>query len=286
MSINDNNSLDNEKRRKVKRYSLITIALNLLVPGLGLIYIGSAKNGILLFFGAMFFVVITSWELVINFPFEHINVVIALMFVVCFYVSLIVLSIKETRKTDGFFPKWYNKWYIYIILVLLTNFIVFPSFQFMLNKIMFQTFASRSHLSKIGPGDRFVADKLVYQFSQPKLGDYVLFSPELNIDEVYIGRIVGEPGDKLQIQDGTITITAREGNHFYKAINIPGEDTQSSISNGFYYISYNNIDGYFLPYNGLIEKELIKGKVAVIYWSYDNSKNSISWEKIGMKLGK
>eukprot|EP01024_Parvocaulis_polyphysoides_P055059 TRINITY_DN5600_c1_g1_i2.p1 TRINITY_DN5600_c1_g1~~TRINITY_DN5600_c1_g1_i2.p1 ORF type:complete len:287 (-),score=36.14 TRINITY_DN5600_c1_g1_i2:353-1213(-) len=64
-------------------------------------------------------------------------------------------------------------------------------------------------------GDRFIAEKLTYRFSRaPSRGDIVIFHPTKGVgrgaswfdDEVFIKRIVGIEGDKLEVKKGKLFI--------------------------------------------------------------------------------
>lgn len=52
-----------------------------------------------------------------------------------------------------------------------------------------------------------LAEKLSYIVSDPKRGDVVIFKPPNNPSQNYIKRIVGIPGDTINIEDNRVTIT-------------------------------------------------------------------------------
>lgn len=56
-------------------------------------------------------------------------------------------------------------------------------------------------------GEEVLLNKIIYQFSTPKRGDVIAFHP--NGDEnthLYVKRIVGLPGEKIQIKQGSVYI--------------------------------------------------------------------------------
>lgn len=83
----------------------------------------------------------------------------------------------------------------FIACVLVTNFGVMTS---NVGQSMEPTLAS---------GDRILTNRLIYKLTQPKRGDVVVFKPNGNEkSHYYIKRVVGLPGETIQIIDGFIYI--------------------------------------------------------------------------------
>ncbi|HOO27824.1 MAG TPA: signal peptidase I, partial [Lachnospiraceae bacterium] len=56
-------------------------------------------------------------------------------------------------------------------------------------------------------GQEVLIDKLIYQFSSPKRGDVIVFRPNGNQNShFYVKRIVGLPGETIQIKQGQVYI--------------------------------------------------------------------------------
>lgn len=59
----------------------------------------------------------------------------------------------------------------------------------------------------LASGDRVLTNRLIYKMTQPKRGDLVVFKPNGNEkSHYYIKRVVGLPGETIQIIDGFIYI--------------------------------------------------------------------------------
>lgn len=63
-----------------------------------------------------------------------------------------------------------------------------------------------SMLNTLEDGDNLIVDKLTYRFSDPKRFDIIVFPFEYAKDTYYIKRIIGLPGETVQIADGKIYI--------------------------------------------------------------------------------
>lgn len=54
-----------------------------------------------------------------------------------------------------------------------------------------------------------VVDKLSYKIRHPKRGEVVIFHPPQNLRESYIKRVIGLPGELVEIKDGQVYIDGR-----------------------------------------------------------------------------
>ncbi len=69
------------------------------------------------------------------------------------------------------------------------------------------TTVGNSMAPEIKDGDKVLINRLVYQISSPKSGDVIVFYPNGNRkSRCYIKRVVGKPGDKVQIRDGVVYV--------------------------------------------------------------------------------
>ena len=63
---------------------------------------------------------------------------------------------------------------------------------------------SGSMENTIMTGDRVFGNRLAYRFGEPERGDIVIFKYPDNEEELYIKRVIGLPGDKVEIRDGLV----------------------------------------------------------------------------------
>ena len=70
-----------------------------------------------------------------------------------------------------------------------------------------RTYVSGSSMENtLHHGDNLIVDKLTYRFSKPKRYDIIVFPFRYEEKTYYIKRIIGLPGETIQIQDGVIWI--------------------------------------------------------------------------------
>ena len=64
-------------------------------------------------------------------------------------------------------------------------------------------------------GQFLFVNKLVYMFGKPERGDVIVFVPPTSASRDYIKRVIGLPGDKVEIINGTVYINDQVLNEVY-----------------------------------------------------------------------
>jgi signal peptidase I len=75
---------------------------------------------------------------------------------------------------------------------------------------------SDSMLPTLQIGDRLVVEKIAYRFRSPQRGEIVVFDPPLQLqqfgyapDKAFIKRVIGTPGDIVQVTQGNVLINGQ-----------------------------------------------------------------------------
>lgn len=58
----------------------------------------------------------------------------------------------------------------------------------------------------IQPKDRLIGNRLAYISAEPERGDIIMFKFPLDEEEIYIKRLIGLPGEHIEIQEGKVYI--------------------------------------------------------------------------------
>lgn len=69
---------------------------------------------------------------------------------------------------------------------------------------------SESMENTIMTGDRIIGNRLAYMSSKPKRGDIVIFHYPDDESQLYIKRVIGMPGDVVDIREGKVYINESE----------------------------------------------------------------------------
>lgn len=68
---------------------------------------------------------------------------------------------------------------------------------------------SASMASTLRPGDRVLVNRVVYHLREPQRGDVLVFQFPMDPTVIFIKRIVGVPGDVLQVRRGRLYVNGR-----------------------------------------------------------------------------
>ena len=102
-------------------------------------------------------------------------------------------------------------WVFQIVLVCLCAFVFVWYFGHQISNI------GESMNPVIRNGDVVLVNRIVYDASTPKRGDIIVFKPKGNENlHSYIKRIIGLPGESVEIRDGEIYINNRKLNEKYE----------------------------------------------------------------------
>ena len=108
------------------------------------------------------------------------------------------------RRTEQFATRWYNRWWLYSAVVVAGW--AAMSLVDVRRSVRSFVIPSASMEPTLHVGDRFIADMRTYEGREPERGDLIIFKLPRDPAIFYVKRIVGLPGDEVQIRDGALYI--------------------------------------------------------------------------------
>lgn len=107
------------------------------------------------------------------------------------------------------------------------------------------TVSGRSMEPLLTSGDVVLLDKLWYNFSEPKRMDVIAFTDQEDEERTYIKRIVGLPGERVQIREGCFYINGSpfkfpDGRELIKTAGLA--ETEIELAEDEYFVLGDNAD--------------------------------------------
>jgi signal peptidase I len=118
-------------------------------------------------------------------------------------------------------------------------------------------------------GDYLIIDEISYRFREPERGEVIVFKYPQNESQLFIKRVIGLPGEKVEINDNQIKITQVNGQllDLKEISNLPSSiETSGNINitleNGQYFVLGDNRQfSYDSRRFGVVNRNEIIGKV-------------------------
>lgn len=194
-------------------------------------------------------------------------------------------------------PRWQTmlKEYAEALIVALVLAFFIRSFVIQAFKIpsgsMLQTLQIGDHLlvTKFAYGLKIpFTNILIYERQGPKYGDIIVFDFPEDPSKDFIKRVIGLPGDVIEIRDKQVFRNGQElAETYIQHVDmdrfIPRRDSFGPVQvpeNQYFVLGDNRDESYDSRFWGFVERKTIAGKALILYWSWE-SMTKIRWERIG-----
>ena len=255
------NNAEFESRRKGDKDPWLAVFLSNLIPGLGHAYQGDWG------FAILFFLLIVGARVVLG-AIPLLSIVAAGLLMACFY-HVYVTSPVEKEKSQQ-------------LIVRICAFLLAVNILSVATALSIRTFVAEARYIPSGAmtptlqvNDRLVIDKLAYRFEAPERGDIVIFNaPQAALDlsgsttqDVYIKRIVGLPGETIEVRNGQVFINGEALEESYiKEVAIYEWGPQVAPSDAYFVLGDNRNSSLDSHVWGFLPREVVLGRASKIFW--------------------
>ena len=278
-----------EKPRK----AWIAGLLNFLAVGLGHFYAGGFKKALFLFFIIQGTLIAIILILILKTPNAFV-LFIALTAGFLFFIYCVVDAVKLSKVNKQYIVKPYNRWYYYLLYWVIASFIIQPLVSTTIKRNIVQAFKipSGSMLPTIQIGDFIITKTKIFIKNNLTYGDIVVFPWPKNPSKDFIFRIIALGGDEIEIKNKKVYLN---GNYIEEPYIINRDskilDSKDFARDNFGLMKIPNDCIFVMGDNrdesndsrfwGCVKKSSVKGRAYFIYWSWDNLKWNVRWDRLG-----
>lgn len=120
--------------------------------------------------------------------------------------------------------------------------------------------------------EKIIVNKMIYSVHEPEVGEVVVFSYPLEPEKDFIKRVVGVPGDMLEIQDGYLFRNGERMLEPYVQEYVFGSYGPVKVPEGKLCVMGDNRNNSHDSRSwGLLDKALIKGRAEVKFWPFNSA---------------
>ncbi|MFQ5588143.1 MAG: signal peptidase I [Nitrospiria bacterium] len=131
-------------------------------------------------------------------------------------------------------------------------------------------------------------DFVVIPLSRPDRGDIIVFRFPRDESKDFIKRVVGVPGDKIELKNKVLYVndveqsesyTNHEGDGVFSQI-VPERDNFGPVNvpdNAYFVMGDNRDHSLDSRFWGFVDFSKIKGEAFLIYWSWDKERAMFDW---------
>ena len=122
-------------------------------------------------------------------------------------------------------------------------------------------------------GDYLIIDELTYRFREPQRGEVIVFYSPQNPTERYIKRIIGLPGEKVEIENNIIEITEASGQEvvldeflYLQGLSWSGDIELALMEDEYFVLGDNRPHSFDSRKWGALERKYIIGRALLRAW--------------------
>ena len=245
-----------EEARKSSKDPWLAVFLSRILPGIGHLYINKIGLGILFF--CLF---------IISAIFPVASIVVSAAIAFHAYVAAPVHR-ERTKK----------------LIVIVASVLAISTLLSTLQALFLRKFVAEARYIPAGSmlptlqiNDRLLIDKWSYRFQPPQRGDIVVFSPtetlkQQNVKDALIKRVIGLPGEKVEVKKGQVYINDRPLDENYIADSPKYQFGPVKVPpNSYFVLGDNRNNSYDSHYWGFVPRENIIGKASKRFWPLKSS---------------
>jgi signal peptidase I len=282
------------------------VLLTLCVTGLGHLYAGRPRAA-LAFVLAGHLYGVALLLLILSRPSAAELLLAVVIGVLLVLTAIVHSSLAAKRAAQPYELRWYNRWWIYVLVLLFVWFVWRPGLQALIRHSVLNAYRIPSPAMEpsILVGDFLFADSRAAARRMPQRNDVVILSSLTQSGLTLIKRVVGLPGDTLLTRDGQlyrnghpvaepwiVPLSSGDAMPLARGTTTPvpsntGEPTMVNWgpvvvpAGRLFVMGDNRPDSYDSRFWGTLPADQIVGRPLSLYFSIDFPTWHIRWDRVG-----
>ncbi len=157
----------------------------------------------------------------------------------------------------------YLQFAVDILEIILLSFIIYAGINIITARIRID---GTSMEPSLHDGEYVIVDKVTYKIRQPGLGDVIVFHNPRDPKEEYIKRVIGQPGDRVEINHGQVYINGQPIQEPYIAAPPVYPGSWVVPQNSLFVLGDNRNNSSDSHTWGSVPMDYVIGKAVFIYW--------------------
>jgi signal peptidase I len=262
----------------VRRRPFSALILSFLTPGLGQLYNGQLKKAVFLYVLGLVVIIILSFS---GLLFSFFGMLICAAILIGYMIFVMIDASINARRIHTMRPRGYNKWYFYLLIILINAFALNPLLEeFDIPPVKAYKLPAQSMAPTLIVGDHIMVNIKYYSNKNLQRGDIAIFPCPPVPEKDYIKRVIGLPGETIEIrrnqvyingkslEESYIQTSGKRGDSTYK---VPGSEFNPvTVPDGKLFVLGDNRDNSVDSRSfGFVDIARLKGKALYIYWAKD-----------------
>jgi signal peptidase I len=115
-------------------------------------------------------------------------------------------------------------------------------------------------------GEYVIVSKLSYRLGSPQRGDIIVFHFPRDPKEEYIKRVIGLPGDEVEIKNGVVFVNGQKLNESYLKVKTDNMGTWRVPAGQLFVLGDNRNNSSDSRSWGTVPIDYVVGKALLVYW--------------------
>jgi signal peptidase I len=175
-----------------------------------------------------------------------------------FHTETISEPVETEEKRSGF-----TRFIIDVVETLILSIILFAAINAVSARIRVDGASMEPSLQS---GEFVIVNKLAYTFGDPAIGDVIVFHFPRDPDQEYIKRIIGLPGDRVEVRDGEVYVNDQILYEDYIAASPVYETTWDVPADSLFVLGDNRNNSSDSHNWGPVPIDYVIGEATFIYW--------------------